>query len=111
MQTPSSNLKGSVLFPLSFYFVGEVLSEDGLRDLMTKVTEYCTQWQLDVNVKKTKVIVVSKEGKEKAKVKYGNDELDGVTELSYLGVIFASDGKWKKEVGRRLQCYSWEELV
>ena len=48
-------------------------------------------------------MVVSKEGKETAKVKYGDDELDSVTEFSYLGVMFTSDGKWEKEVGRRLQ--------
>ena len=63
-------------------------NEDGLRDLMTKVREYCTQWQLEVNVKKTKVMVVSKEGKETAEVKYGDDELDSVTEFSYLEVMF-----------------------
>ena len=78
-------------------------SEGDLRLLVAKVKEYCDKWLLEVNVSKTKVMVVSKEGREVAKVMYGQSELECIVKYSYLGMVFSSDGKWKLEVDRRVQ--------
>jgi hypothetical protein len=77
--------------------------EEELQHLVEKVNVYCDKWLLEVNVNKTKVVVVSKDGKETAKVKYGQSELECVPKYCYLGMLFSSDGKWKSEVEHRVQ--------
>ena len=77
--------------------------EEELQHLVEKVKVYCDKWLLEVNVNKTKVVVVSKDGKETAKVNYGQSELECVSKYCYLGMVFSSDGKWKLEVDRRVQ--------
>ena len=99
-------LVGEILLQILLFADDMVLiaeDEAGLNSLMSKVKEYCDAWHLEVNVKKTKVMVVSKDGSEKAKVMYGEDELECVDEFSYLGITFSSDGKWEKEVAKRVQ--------
>ena len=49
-----------------------------------------------VNVNKTKVVAVSKDGSEVAKAKYGQSELECV-------MAFSANGGWKLEVDRRVQ--------
>ena len=53
-------------------------NEEELQHLVERVKVYCDKWLLEVNVNKTKVVVVSKDGKETAKVKYGQSELECV---------------------------------
>jgi hypothetical protein len=90
-----------LLFADDMVLVAE--NEIELGHLMGKVKEYCDKWQLVVNVNKTKVVVVSKDGNEVAKVKYGQSELECVSKYCYLGMVFSSDGRWKVEVDRRVQ--------
>ena len=78
-------------------------NEEELQHLVEKVKVYCDKWLLEVNVNKTKVVVVSKDGKETAKVKYEQSELECVPKYYYLGILFSSDGKWKLEVDHRVQ--------
>ena len=49
---------------------------------MAKVKEFCDEWRLEVNVEKTKVMVVPKDGVEKAKVRYGESEMECVENFS-----------------------------
>ena len=63
-------------------------NEVELGNLVNKVKQYCDKWQLEVNVNKTKVVVVSKDGSEVAKVKYGQSELEYFQILlSWNGVL------------------------
>ena len=78
-------------------------NEEDLGLLVAKVKDFCDRWHLEVNVGKTKVMVVSKEGREVAKVLYGQSELECIPKFSYLGMVFSSDGKWKAEVDKRVQ--------
>jgi len=68
-------------------------NEEELQHLVEKVKVFCNKWLLEVNVNKTKVVVVSKDGKETAKVKYGQSELECVPKYCYLGMLFLSDNK------------------
>ena len=52
---------------------------------------------------KDQVMVVLKHGNDKARVKYGDEKLECITEFLYLGVTFSSDDRWEKEVGKRVQ--------
>jgi hypothetical protein len=67
--------------------------EEELERMVRKVKEYCEEWRLEVNVNKTKVMVVSKDGENVAKVKYGEEELECVNQYVYLGTVFSSNGK------------------
>ena len=42
-------------------------SEENLGHLVAKVKDFCDEWLMEVNVDKTKLMVVSKEGKDVAK--------------------------------------------
>ena len=97
----SNEVVSVLLFADDMVLVAE--NEIELGHLMGKVKEYCDKWQLVVNVNKTKVVVVSKDGNEVAKVKYGQSELECVSKYCYLGMVFSSDGRWKVEVDRRVQ--------
>jgi hypothetical protein len=77
--------------------------EEELERMVRKVKEYCEERRLEVNVSKTKVMVVSKDGEKVAKVKYGEEELECVNQYVYLGTVFSSNGKWEAEVERRRQ--------
>ena len=90
-----------LLFADDMVLVGN--NEVELGNLVNKVKQYCDKWQLEVNVNKTKVVVVSKDGSEVAKVKYGQSELECVSKYCYLGMVFSADGRWKLEVDRRVQ--------
>jgi hypothetical protein len=71
--------------------------------MVRKVKEYCEEWRLEVNVNKTKVMVVSKDGEKVTKVKYGEEELECVSQYGYLGTVFSSNGKWEAGVERSRQ--------
>src|SRR3981189_2287406 len=77
-------------------------NEVELGHLVDKVKQYCDKWQLEVNVNKTKVVLVSKDGSEVAKVKYGQSELECVSKYCYLGMVFSANSM-KLEVDRRVQ--------
>jgi hypothetical protein len=81
-------------------------SQVELSQLVAKVKEFCNKWHLEVNVSKTKVMVVSKDGREQAKVLYRQAELECVPKFSYLGMVFSADGKWKQEIDRMMQAGS-----
>ena len=68
-------------------------NEEELGHLVDKVKQYCDKWQLEVNVNKTKEVVISKDGSEVAKVKYGQSELECVSKYCYLGMAFSADGR------------------
>jgi hypothetical protein len=78
-------------------------SEEELEKMVGKVKEYCEEWRLQVNVSKTKVMVVSKDGEKVASVRYRDEELECVKQYVYLGTLFSSNGKWEAEIERRRQ--------
>jgi formylmethanofuran dehydrogenase subunit E len=56
-----------------------------------------------VNVGKTKVILVSKDGSTSTRITCGTETLDCPREFTYLVTVFTADGKLEKEVERRTQ--------
>jgi hypothetical protein len=97
---------GGLRVPVLLFADDMVLIADGeveLERMVRKVKEYCEEWRLEVNVNKTKVMVVSKDGMKEAKVRYSDNELECVNEYVYLGTLFSSNGKWDGEIERRRQ--------
>ena len=78
-------------------------NEKELNRLVDKVRDYCTEWRLEVNVEKKKVMVVSKDGKKNARIRFGQEDLECVKEYTYLGTMFIADGRWGNEIERRIQ--------
>ena len=69
----------------------------GLRKALDDLSNYCTEWKLQVNSSKTKVIIFSKRKPKNLPVfTYNNEALENVSEFKYLGVYFKSNGNFNK---------------
>ena len=69
-------------------------SPEALQKCITKLEQYCTKWKLEVNLKKTKVMIFNKQGSliKKHKFSYKNNMIENVREYKYLGFLFTCSG-------------------
>ena len=58
--------------------------------MLDHVHEWCTQWKMTVNMKKTKVVEFRKKGyvRSLAKFRLGDKQVDYCSSYKYLGVTF-----------------------
>ena len=75
-------------------------SEQGLQNCLSKLKSYCTNWNLTVNIDKTKVMIFSKPAPSKMppKFMFGDIPLDYASEYCYLGIVFTSNGLFDKVI-------------
>ena len=73
-------------------FVGVSDSRESLQKL-TDVHGYCNKWRLKANVSKSAMMVFSKNSVESV-WKWGEHKLPKVSNYTYLGIDFASNGAW-----------------
>lgn len=74
-------------------------SHQGLQYAINQLKGYCTTWKLNLNVKKTKVIVFScRKYVSHPSFMFGDEEINMVDRYSYLGIMFTSDGKMREAV-------------
>ena len=67
-------------------------SANGL-DRLIALVSYCDTWCLNVNLKKTKVLIFNKSGRHiKEPFYFNNEVIESVNKYKYLGVIFQSSG-------------------
>ena len=59
--------------------------------------EYCHRWQLIVNTDKTKIMIFNK-AKYNIEVKYQGNNLDIVTEYTYLGLLIHKSGSFSRAI-------------
>ena len=66
------------------------------------VHEFCNKWRIEVNCKKSQVMVVSPAGAQPPTYawKFGETTLDVVHQYKYLGLIFSDDLSWEKHASR-----------
>jgi hypothetical protein len=70
---------------------------DDMQNLLNIFDSYCKTWKLNVNCKKTKVLIFSGNKKDYSKVfNLGNTNLDNVEIYKYLGIIFHKSNKFTK---------------
>ena len=72
-----------------------LLSEtnQGLQESMDKLSQYCTQWGLTVNINKTKCMVAIKSNISLvSKLTYNNEVIEQVSSFKYLGIEFGYNG-------------------
>ena len=66
-------------------------SEEGLQRQINKISGYCKKWKLDINIKKTKVMVFNRGNKLlKSEVRYENKILESVKVIKYLGFTLSA---------------------
>lgn len=74
-------------------------SQEELQDLLTRIAEVGKEYNLMINVNKTKVM--SSDG-QKLSISIGNTELEQVTKFPYLGSWITEDGRCKDDIKHRM---------
>ena len=72
-------------------------SKEGLQHCLNETGTYCNTWRLNINVKKTKVMLFSKGKRDYSKFSFfiQNSELEIVEKYKYLGIVFHFNGNLK----------------
>ena len=78
-------------------FVGVSGSKEGLQKLINVVHGYCNKWRLKANVRKSAVMVFSRNPVE-GEWKWGEHALPRVSNYTYLGIDFACNGAWDMHI-------------
>ena len=70
-------------------------TELGLKKCLARLEDYCTKWCIQVNIKKTKVIIFNKSGRIiNCKFYFNGETIENVRHYKYLGVIFSASGSF-----------------
>ena len=84
------------LYILLFADDGVIFSEtkEGLQKSLDLFYNYCTKWNLSINIEKTKIMVFRKGGRLKRDERWfiGESEVEIVNHFNYLGVVLSSGG-------------------
>ena len=67
-------------------------SQRGIQKQLNILDKYCEEWQLNLNVSKTKIMIIAK-NKITAKLVYRDTQLEQMDSFPYLGVLFNSNFK------------------
>ena len=82
------------------------LSHEEAQAILDKLYEYCKQMKLQVNIDKTKAMIISKGCVPSTKVEnfiFDNHYLTFVNSYKYLGIEFQQNGKFKNAIQTRIQ--------
>ena len=81
----------------------------GLQNSLNDLLQYCDEWKLEVNLKKTKIIAFHHRKNLKSNFYLGNDVIEQVDQYEYLGVIFHKNGNftvaWKNLYCKAMRAY------
>lgn len=70
-------------------------SAKGLQEKLDILNTYCKDWCLTVNTSKTKILIFNKAGRLiKHSFRYGNENIECVSNCKYLGIWFSSSGSY-----------------
>ena len=74
------------------------LDKQTAQNQLNRLNAFCEKWGLEVNILKTKTMVMGKESSDSSSPKFflGNKELDVVDEYCYLGIILHKSGSCKE---------------
>jgi hypothetical protein len=97
---PSVELQLVNIFLLMYADDTVLISEtpDGLQSMLDALYSYTKEWNLTVNIDKTKILVFRNGGKvnDKEKWTYDGKNLEIVNTFNYLGMLFNFNGKFSK---------------
>ena len=77
-------------------------SSEGLQSCLDKLNNYCDKWHLNVNVKKTKAMVMSKGNPKATTFYFSKNSLENFKAYKYLGLIISSNGSRTRMVNDRV---------
>ena len=83
-----------------------LLSEtpEGLQSAVSKLQNYCHQWRLTINVKKTKTLVFNKGGRLiNPNIQLNGTTVDSARDYEYLGVLFSVSGSMNPAMEQQYQ--------
>ncbi|CAC5419756.1 unnamed protein product [Mytilus coruscus] len=72
-------------------------SQSGLSRCLNKLEEYCKRWCIQVNLKKTKIVIFNKGVKMiKSNFYFNGEPVENVRNYKSLGVIFSASGSFSR---------------
>ena len=77
-------------------------SEGGLQSLMNDLCSAADRYDMKINIKKTKIMRVSRKSAKPVAILVNGISLEQVTSYKYLGSVFTDDGRCEKEIRIRL---------
>ena len=82
-------------------------SETELQEALNKVSDYCDQWKLRINVSKTKIIRFTKRKSPRNPANVYNfqikeENVEVVDDYVYLGTTVTYNGKYKKAIDKQV---------
>ena len=83
-------------------------SEENLQNMMNKVNEVGKLYNMKMNAKKTKAMVISRnENKPKVNIKVDGTAVEQVGSFNYLGQTVSDDGRCVDEIKKRIGIATW----
>jgi hypothetical protein len=72
-------------------------SKSGLQNCLNQPHEWCNEWLMEVNIKKTKIMILQKHNSKLPNLNFyiRNKNIDIVKEYTYLGLKLIPNGKFK----------------
>ena len=77
-------------------------SQEQLQSILDNVTTISEEYNMKLNVKKTKVMVIERNPSTSCVVTVNGEELEQIQSYIYLGTMITSDGRPDKEIKRRI---------
>ena len=76
--------------------------EEELQRLIDKINKSCKDYGMELNAKKTKVMIIEKQPGTKIVIKLNGVTLEQVKQYKYLGTLITEDAKYLQEIKRRI---------
>ena len=77
-------------------------TESGLQKIMERLSATAEEYRMKINIKKTKVMRVSKSGGGRVSVMIEGKEVEQVRNFKYLGSTLSDDGRCDTEIKIRI---------
>ncbi len=73
-------------------------SELNMTQTLTSLHTYCSEWKLNVNCSKTKIVIFSRGQVQTSNFNFnlGGEKIDVVNDYEYLGILFNYNGRFRK---------------
>ena len=77
-------------------------TEAGLQSLMDSLNTTAKHYDMKINIKKTKAMVVSRNGGERVNITVEGQSAEQISKFRYLGLLISEDGRCLDDVKTRI---------
>src|SRR4051812_26998198 len=78
-------------------------TEEGLQRTLDRLNKTAKEYDMKINAKKTKTMVVPKKGGVRSSTKVDGKKVQQITKFKYLGAILSEDGRCLEDVKARIE--------